>query len=61
MAAKQKSAKKVKQEKVVAPVKPIVVEEPSKSFDERTQDIQPWLGTEGVDSTRPEPTIVKQK
>jgi hypothetical protein len=59
MAAKQKSAKKVEQE--AAPVKPVVVEEPSKSFDERTQDIQPWLGTEGVDGTRPEPTIEKQK
>lgn len=38
-----------------------VVGEPESSFDERTQELQPWQGTEGVDDTRPEPQIEKVK
>lgn len=41
--------------------KPAIKGEPKKSFAERTQETQPWAGTEGVDDTRPEPTIEKPK
>lgn len=63
MAAKQKS-EKVEQPEVKAPVygrEPVVRQEVKSSFDERTQDIQPWQGTQGVDDTRPEPVIEKVK
>ena len=62
MATKQTGTKEVKEKKPeVDLTAPVVEKEPKKSFDERTQDIQPWVGTEGVDDTRPEPQIEKLK
>ncbi|MCA9333851.1 hypothetical protein KC963_02285 [Candidatus Saccharibacteria bacterium] len=40
---------------------PAISEEAKQSFAERTQVLQPWEGTEGVDDTRPEPVIQKSK
>ena len=31
------------------------------TFEERTQELQPWLGTQGVDDTRPDPQVAQPK
>lgn len=35
----------------------VVRKESEQTFDERTQELQPWAGSEGVDDARPAPSI----
>lgn len=43
------------------PEKKVKVTTKVTTFEERTKQTKPWEGTIGVDDTRPDPQIVKEK